>query len=221
MVNYTIAPENIEHLVPRGTTLDFWNGETYLSLVAFKFRDTRVLGIPIPFHRNFLEVNLRFYVKRETENEIRRGVCFIKEIVPRAAITLVARTVYGEPYETWKMSHKQSDNEISYSWSKRRLENHLAISFGDNLGIPKADSHETFITEHYWGYTKRDEFITDEYKVEHPQWNLFEVNDAEIDVDFGATYGDEFAFLNESKPKSVLLAQGSEIVVYKGARISV
>jgi uncharacterized protein YqjF (DUF2071 family) len=166
-----------------------------------------------------LEVNLRFYVKRETESETRRGVCFVKEIVPRAAITFVARAFYGEPYETWKMSHKQSDNEISYSWSKRRLENHLAISFGENLGIPKADSHETFITEHYWGYTKRAEFITDEYKVEHPQWNLLAVKDAQIDVDFGATYGEAFAFLNHAKPKSILLAEGSQITVYTGSRL--
>lgn len=219
MANYLIEPALLKESVPEGTELDFWNGQCYASLVAFKFFETRVLGIPIPFHRNFLEVNLRFYVRRETPDETRRGVVFIKEIVPRLAIALVARYAYGEPYETWKMSHAQTEKELSYSWSNRNCENHIAVESGENLGIPESGSHGEFIIEHYWGYTKRGPVRTDEYKVEHPKWELFDVSSAQIDVDFGKTYGEKFAFLNEQKPESILLAKGSEIAVYKGEKL--
>ncbi len=217
MANYLVNPDLLQPFVPNGTTLDFWNGQCYASLVAFQFVETRVLGFKIPFHINFEEVNLRFYVKRETEDEIRRGVVFVKEIVPRYAISIVARTLYGEPYETWQMSHQKNEKELTYRWSKDEIENSIQVEIGEELGVPTENSHSEFIIEHYWGYTKRGENRTAEYKVEHPKWNLFDVNYAEIDVDFGFTYGDKFDFLTETKPETILLAKGSEIAVYKGA----
>jgi len=213
MANYLVEPSVLEEFIPKGTTLDFWNGECYVSLVAFKFFDARVLGFKIPFHTNFLEVNLRFYVKRETIDETRRGVVFIKEIVPRRAIAYVAR------YETWQMRHEQRENELAYLWLKRGKTNRIKINFQNEIGVPLEDSHESFIIEHYWGYTRRGARRTDEYKVEHPKWSLYEAHNAEIAVDFAAVYGENFAFLTNEKPKSILMAKGSEIAVYKGAKL--
>ena len=90
MANYEVAPEILRDLLPNGVSLDFHDGKCFVSLVAFMFLDVRVLKIPVPFHVNFEEVNLRFYVKRETPNETKRGVVFVKEIVPRFAIATVA-----------------------------------------------------------------------------------------------------------------------------------
>lgn len=220
MANYLVEPHLLQEFVPNGTTLDFWNDECYVSLVAFKFVDTRVLGFKIPWHINFEEVNLRFYVKRETADEIRRGVVFVKEIVPRLAISLVARTLYGEPYETWQMSHQQTEKDLTYNWSKSGNSNRMHVEKGSEIGVPDENSHGEFIIEHYWGYTKRSSNQTAEYKVEHPKWNLFDVNYAEIDVDFGFTYGSKFNFLTKTKPKTILLAKGSDISVYKGAMMN-
>jgi hypothetical protein len=180
------------------------------------FRDTRVLSVPIPFHINFEEVNLRFYIKRVLPNEIRRAVCFIKEIVPRWAIATVARVMYGEPYDCWQMGNYRSDSQVSYDWSRNGITNRLAVNIGESLGVPNSGSHGEFIIEHYWGYTDRGNGRVDEYKVEHPKWALFSVTEPRIDVDFAATYGDEFEFLSREQPHSVLLAKGSEIAVYKG-----
>lgn len=219
MANYEVAPELLEDFVPKGVSLDFHEGKCFVSLVAFMFLDTRVLGVPVPFHINFEEVNLRFYVKRELPEETRRGVTFIKEIVPRFAIATVARLFYGEPYEAWAMSHAKNDNEYVYGWWKHDFSHGVRIETGENLGVPPENSHGEFIIEHYWGYTKRGADRTDEYKVEHPKWELFEVKNSEIKVDFGSLYGERFAFLNNEKPHSIFMAKGSEIAVYKGAKI--
>lgn len=221
MANYEVDPLILADRVPGGTELDLNDGRCFVSLVGFMFLDTRVLGLPIPFHVNFEEVNLRFYVKREVDGEIRRAVCFVKEIVPRVAIATIARVLYGEPYETWSMSHTANAQSVSYQWTKADDTNRLAVDLDQNLGVPDPDSHGEFIIEHYWGYTKRSETRVDEYKVEHPKWELLSVKNEVIDVDFGKTYGDEFAFLSSEKPYSVLLAKGSEIAVYKGKKISV
>lgn len=220
MLNYEVDPKLLAYRVPAGTVMDLHDGKCFVSLVGFMFLNTRVLGIPVPFHINFEEVNLRFYVRRELPEETRRGVVFVKEIVPRGAIALVARTLYGEPYERWKMSHTRNENNVSYTWSRPDSNNTISVKRGASLGVPDDGSHGEFIIEHYWGYTKREESRTDEYKVEHPKWELFDVSDARIDIDFGKTYGDEYTFLNDQRPFSSLLAWGSEIAVYKGEKIT-
>lgn len=219
MANYEVEPALLASRVPPGTELDLDDGKCFVSLVGFMFLHTRVLGIPVPFHINFEEVNLRFYVRREAGSDIRRGVVFVKEIVPRRAIATVARAVYGEPYERWRMCHIRTEGRVEYRWSRAGCENRLGVSRGESLGVPDIGSHGEFIIEHYWGYTKRPGGRVDEYKVEHPKWELFTVENEIIEVDFGKTYGREFAFLSAKNPYSVLLAKGSEISVYKGGTL--
>ena len=219
MANYEVDPSVLSSRVPAGTELDLYDGRCFVSLVGFMFRDTRVLGFLVPFHINFEEVNLRFYVIRKTNGKIRRGVVFIKEIVPRSAIAAVARLLYGEPYECWEMLNHRYADSVSYEWYKDKSNNILGVTLGENLGVPADGSHSSFIIEHYWGYTKRGGGRTDEYRVEHPKWELYSANDVNVNVDFGYVYGNEFAFLNRQQPYSVVFASGSEISVYKGERL--
>lgn len=216
MANYEVDVGVLAPLVPAGTEVDLYDGKCFVSLVAFMFLDTRVSDFLVPFHVNFEEVNLRFYVKRHDGDELRRGVVFVKEIVPRAAIALIARRLYGEPYERWAMSNFRDETLVRYVWEKGGVSNSLSIERGELSGVPADGSHGEFIIEHYWGYTKRGETRTDEYRVEHPKWRLFSADNANIDVDFERTYGDRFSFLSKQEPFSVLLAEGSEIGVYRG-----
>lgn len=64
LVNYIIDKHLLVKYLPAGTELDLRNGNCYVSLVGFMFINTRLLGLRIPFHKNFEEVNLRFCVKR-------------------------------------------------------------------------------------------------------------------------------------------------------------
>ena len=219
MANYEVSPELLMPRVPAGTELDLQDGKCFVSLVGFMFLDTRVMDFLVPCHVNFEEVNLRFYVKRETAGETRRGVVFIKEIVPKTAIAAVARHLYGEPYEKWAMSNFRNREHVRYSWEKRGCSNTISVERGRSLGVPMNGSHGEFIIEHYWGYTKRGKDRTDEYKVEHPKWELFETEVHRIDVDCGLTYGEDFACLTNAEPFSVLLAKGSDIAVYKGSQL--
>ena len=123
MLNYRVDPAILERLVPRGTELDSFEGVMYVSVVGFQFLRTRIFGVvPIPFHVNFDEVNLRFYVRRREGSEVRRGVVFVKEMVPRRAIAQVARWSYGEKYFACPMRHTISRTEFpsaEYEWKFR------------------------------------------------------------------------------------------------------
>lgn len=217
IANYAIDKSCLTEFIPAGTELDLWNGQCYVSLVGFMFKNTRLLGIKIPYHINFEEVNLRFYVKRFEKGELKRGVVFIKEIVPKRALTFVANTIYNENYETMPMSHKWVENEdsrvVEYNWTKSGKVNRFqVIASKENCEIISGSDTE-FITEHYWGYAKVNTMKSNEYEVTHPKWNVYKVKDYKIDVDFAKVYGGKFDFLNSLKPNSVMLAEGSEIAV--------
>ncbi len=93
MANYAVDPALLMNYLPNKTELDFWNGTCYVSLVGFMFQNTKVMGIKIPFHVDFEEVNLRFYVRYKDAGEWKRGVVFIKEIVPKPMLKIVANTI--------------------------------------------------------------------------------------------------------------------------------
>jgi hypothetical protein len=220
MANFAVDPEILKPFVPKHTELDLWNGNCYVSLVGFRFIDTRLKGIPIPFHRHFTEVNLRFYVRYLDGKEWKRGVVFIQEIVPKPMLSFVARTVYGEPYVTLPMNYKWQEKEttlhVSYSWKKEGIWQSMAIEAAADAIAIEPDSEEAFITEHFWGYTARTNGTTSEYGVEHPMWSVYPIIAFSLDVDFGLVYGERFRFLNTCQPQSVLLAEGSEIIVRGG-----
>lgn len=215
IINYEIKPEILMKYIPEGTELDFYNGKCYVSLVGFMFLKTKLLGIPIPFHRNFEEVNLRFYVKKKEGNHWRRGVVFIKEIVPKAALSIVANAVYKENYKTMSMKNfiYQSEQEllIKYSW-KQKVWYSIEIKADRQPIKMESDSEFEFITEHYYGFTKKVN-KTSEYEVCHPKWDYYMVKDYAIKIDFQKVYGNDFQILNHQKPISVMLAEGSEIQV--------
>ena len=217
LFNYEVDAEILEKYIPAGTEIDVWNNKCYVSLVGFMFKNTKVLGIKVPFHRDFEEVNLRFYVKRFENGEWKRGVVFIKEIVPKKAITFIANTLYQEHYETQKMRHEIIENSNSttfiYQWKNDKKWNTIQLETSTNPEAIKVDSEAEFITEHYFGYTKINENKTFEYEVQHPRWEQFEVLNHKIDIDFQKTYGEDFYFLQNTKPTSVFLAKGSKISV--------
>ena len=217
MANYIIDPAILIPYLPPATELDVYNGNNYVSLIGFMFEKTKIKGIRIPFHVNFEEVNLRFYVRYLDEGVWKRGAVFIKEIVPKPGISIVANTLYNEKYSTRRMKHfytKNADNiHLGYSWKNKGKWNRLEANTHPEAIAMQPGGKEEFIAEHYWGYAKYNNTTTFEYAVTHPSWQVHIVKDYLIDCDFNALYGRQFAFLEVTKPDSVFMAAGSPISI--------
>jgi len=221
MLNYDVAPTLLERYVPAGCELDAWEGRTFISVVGFRFLSTRVLGLPIPFHRNFEEVNLRFYVRRKHRGELRRGVVFIKELVPRHAIAWVARRVYRENYVALPMRHGIGDDgtgsrTVSYEWRRSTNWEGVRVRVSGEPTVTEDDSEEAFITEHYWGYARQPDGHTVEYQVEHPRWRVWRACDASLRCDAASLYGPAFADVLSGSLSTAFLADGSAVTVPRG-----
>ena len=216
MANYAIDPAILQAWLPKHTALDYFESKCYVSLVGFLFDKVKIKGISIPFHTRFPEVNLRFYVKRKEGNEWRRGVVFISEIVPKPAIAWVANTLYNEKYKALKMKDAfltvTDSISVEYDWKWKGVWNAISVKALNEPRAMTAGSKEAFIFEHFYGYSMHAAG-TNEYRVEHPSWNIYPVLKYGIFCNFEEQYGKEFAVLNKQEPASVFLANGSAVSI--------
>lgn len=223
MLNYQLDPALLAPYVPAGTELDRFDGKAYVSLVGFRFVSTKILGVPVPFHRNFDEVNLRFYVRRREGGVVKRGVVFIQEIVPRRAIAAVARLAYNENYRCLPMAHQISCEDgalrVAYAWRLGAIWNRLTVQASGPARAVIDGTAEQFIAEHYWGYSAQPGGGCVEYHVAHPPWRVWDVAHAEFAGDAATLYGAKFASALNVPPDSAFLAEGSSVTVYRGRRI--
>jgi uncharacterized protein len=215
LASWAVPPSLLEPRLPPALALDLRDGQAFVSLVAFEFLDTRVGGIAWPGHRDFAELNLRFYVRDGAE----RGVVFIREFVPRRLIAWLARRLYNEPYRAAPFVARREDEPGTHGmtyelvWGGRT---HAISVIGNERAFrPPADSVEHFFKEHRWGFGIGRDGERLRYEVEHPCWDVYPVLSHRIDLDWGAVYGDEWAFLADTPPCSTVLAAGSAITVSK------
>jgi uncharacterized protein len=225
ILNYEVDTGLLEPRVPAGTELDSFEGKTYVSLVGFCFSKTRLWGkIAVPFHSEFEEVNLRFYVRRRVGGENRRGVCFIAEIVRRRAIAWTARLVYGENYVRFPMEHRIVSGAIGgsaeYCWRARGQKHRLFLKGACELTYPSQGSLEQFITEHYWGYSRQRSGGSIEYRVAHEPWRVAAAASSGFEGEPTKIYGPAFAEILRRKPASAFLAEGSSVEVFSGEKIA-
>jgi uncharacterized protein YqjF (DUF2071 family) len=225
MLNYEVDPGVLRPYLPRGTTLDSKDGRHFLSVVAFLFLDTSVLGIPALFHRNFEEVNLRFYVRRKVGAESRAGIVFIREMVPLPLVAQIARLTYNEPYRTVPMAHTIVDTDhelqsVEYLFGGARDRCRITLHV-DGRSRPIADgSDEEFLSDRAWGYTRQRNGGTVEYRVEHERWNVWPATRGELVGPVGEFYDEPFAGIISAAPASAFVADGSAVSVYTPERIA-
>lgn len=217
MMNFVVSEEVLKPYLPKDVELDAFEGKCYVSFVAFHFLNTKVKGIGFPFHKDFAEINLRFYVRYNNAGEIKRGVVFISELVPKPMIAWVAKLLYKEKYAYAPIKSKVEQTNLRFlhfEWGKQ-WQHELKVETATSVQPITPGSKEEFIFEHYWGYTSLSSFSTGEYSVEHPRWNIYPVTNFSYTIDFQQLYGDAFAFLNEVQPDSLFVAEGSEVSVYE------
>jgi uncharacterized protein YqjF (DUF2071 family) len=218
MLNYRVEPALLERYVPRGTEIDSFQGCTYVSVVGFQFLRTKIFGVvPIPFHVNFDEVNLRFYVRRVESGEVRRGVVFVKEIVPKRAIAYLARLSYGEKYFRCPMRHDISEAQgpsAEYRWKFRGKWCAVGAEAAGASSLPAEGSLEQFITEHYWGYSGQRGGRSVEYRVSHEPWRVWAATRSRFEGNGDDLYGAGFGDCLRRPADSAFIAEGSSVQVH-------
>jgi uncharacterized protein len=219
-LNYEIAPSVLAEYVPVGTNLDSWRGRTLVSVVGFRFTKTKMRGLFVPFHSDFSELNLRFYVRNTVDGDVRRGVVFIKEVVPHPAIAFVARAAYNERYVCLPMRFAVDSKGATYEWRLGRTWNAISVRADGEFKPAEPESEEEFVTEHFWGYVRKRDGSTAEYKVEHPSWKIARAVSSSLHCDVAKMYGASFTEALSREPISAFFADGSEVSVFPAQQLA-
>ena len=217
LITYAIDPTLLEEYLPKGLTLDTRNDHAFVSLVAFDFEKVRLKGIAVPFHTEFPEINLRFYVRQGEK----RGVVFISELVPKFWITEIARRIYNEPYTVAAMHsehHLNESNELEIFHTvtdAHGIAHSLRFFCDPTPALPSPDSTEAFFKEQNWGFGQDRAGNLTTFRVEHPAWKIHALKRRfQFTWDFGSLYGEKWAFLNTQIPYNSLVAEGSSVRVF-------
>jgi len=213
------APEQlVRSLVTADVDLDRWNGRTHVSLVALEMVDVRVLGLRIPGFTTHPQVNLRVYVRPHAAP----AVWFVRELVPSRLIAAVGRLLYREPFQAARLEAKFADSAdgvtAEYRFGRGARRYHVRVTGSRSAAVPPATSFEHYLKERTSGCRTDRHRRLQTFRVQHPSWAVREVKRVDYDVDFGALYGQEWRFLNDRKPVSVIFAVGSEVAVYRASR---
>lgn len=222
LANYAVEPSLLEPHLPEGLELDLFKGQPVCSLVGFRFRRTRVMGVRWPGYVNFPEINLRFYVREKRAD--RRGVVFVRELVRSRTVAGIARRLYNEPYVKAKISEQVSETEtergVGYRFSYNGGNGGMHVTSDAEAYLPATESTEHWFKEHQWGYGQSRRNTTLRYEVRHPVWACHRVRKSEITVDWSRIYGGKWAHMREAEPLGVVLAAGSEIQVRSAEHLS-
>ena len=226
ILNFEIDPSVLEPRVPRGLELDCRQDRHYVSLIAFQFVHLRVLGLPMPCHRSFDEVNFRFYVRRRSGDGWRHGVVFIKELVSCRAVAVGARVLYNEPYVALPMRHRfectpdgGQIRSIAYAWTFGGRDHSLKLTTATKPLSTSENSAEAFFAERYWGYAVQRSGRVLEYHVERPSWSVAPAFVAELVCDIAAIYGQEFVPFLSARPAPAFFAEGSQVALSRGVAL--
>lgn len=220
-VTYPADEALLEPYLPRGCEIDRLEGSARVSVVAFRFCRTRVGGVPIAWHVNFPEINLRFYVRIGDQ----RAVVFLREFVSRPAIALTAKVFYNEPYRTIRMKDRLIAPTV---WNDSRLG--VRHRFGPGLRnrleawadpvseLPDPHSPAYWLTHHELGVGRGHDGRVSRYRVEHDVWALHAVHDLRVEIDYAALYGAQWGYLADIAPSHITLAAGSAVRIYSPVR---
>jgi uncharacterized protein YqjF (DUF2071 family) len=220
LFTFAVPPDLVAKHLPPGVELDRWEGEALVSVVALDFEGLRCYGVPAVGMRRFPDVNFRVYVRHGE----RRGVVFLRELVPVRLIAWTARLLYREPFQCVPLRSTRHEEGGVVS-VERRFEaggrtHVLAASGGPGLSIPDPSSLAHFLKERSWGFGVDRAGRTIAYRVDHPLWEVLEVRSWTLDVAFGDVYGPEWKCLEGATPLSVCFARGSAVKVWEKQRIS-
>ncbi len=217
LFTFAVPPAVLEPRLPPGVALDTRDGQAFVSVVGLDFEETRVLGVGWPGYRAFADVNFRFYARAGE----RRGVVFIREIVPHRLISLLARWLYGEPFRSADVrSHVSEEGPlllVERTFEIEGRKNVLRARAERAPFTPGPDSLEHFLKERAWGFSRSRAGHAEAFEVRHPVWECLLVRDFALELDWATVYGPEWSFLQGAAPASVALAVGSEVSVFPRA----
>ena len=205
-LHWNVPASELIKVIPKGLPLDTFNGEGWISLVAFTMERTKPRYLPsISAISNFHEVNVRTYVNKDNKG----GVYFLSIEAEKHISCFVAKLLSGLPYIKSRIDFQTKSNPRKYSSTNTNNDFQLDINFsvGESI-VEKSDLH-TWLTERYCLYLDEGQKVF-RYQTHHKPWALNEVKISDLNTQY------KIGNISlQRKPDLVHFSQGVKVVAWR------
>jgi len=177
-LHWKVEESELQKLSPSKVSIDKFEGEAWISLVAFTMEKIRPKNLPsISFISNFHEVNVRTYLIHDNKP----GVFFLNIEAQKETSAFLARKLSGLPYEKAVINRGEKE-EINYFSSRNKNKNFsLETKFIVGTELTNKTALDIWLTERYCLYLQINT-ETYRYEIQHKPWQLFNAEILELTI---------------------------------------
>ena len=175
--------------IPQGITLDLFEGDAYVTLVAFTVRNAHPRYIPpIAGIADFDEVNLRTYVT----DGVRPGITFL-DIKANNLVQVMLNRLVGLPYKRAAIHRENTASAVSYYSMTGKHQKVISLVYKVEERIEEKAALDKWLSERYCNYQQVGGRLY-RYNIHHYEWPLMTVS---VEGDINYTYEQlSFSLLN-------------------------
>lgn len=205
-LHWKVPFEILSELVPEQLNIDTFDGNAYVSLVAFTMEKIRPRNLPsINFVSDFDEINLRTYIN----NDNKKGVYFLNIEAAKSLSAFIARQLSGLPYEKANLSRTNT----TYKSANTKKGFYLDTEFEIKELLTEKTELDKWLTERYCLYLDvKGTFYR--YDIHHKEWKVKNVELKKLNLKY------DIEKLNlTNKPYLAHYSDGVKVVAWKRAKI--
>ncbi len=208
-LHWKVAPELLQPFIPEGLTLDTFEKDAWISLVAFTMEKIRPRNLPAfsPIS-NFHEINVRTYVIHEDKP----GVYFLNIEAQKLVSAKLSKLLSGLPYEKAKMVRVEN-MLLEYTSELKKKGFRFSAKYTVSDQLTKKTDLDLWLTERYCLYLDRTD-KTWIYEIHHLPWELQQVKVEEIHTNYRLGKMD----LN-TKPDLVHYSPGVKVIAWRKEKL--
>lgn len=164
-LHWKVSPQRLSAFIPACLELDLFEGEAWVSFVAFDMHRVRPRHVPAfaPVS-DFHELNLRTYVRYKGKP----GVYFLSIEAAKSLACFVARNMSQLPYRHAAM-YRSPDQFIV---SNRKSGEYFKLSFQKGKPIQEKQALDLWLTERYALFQENGACLN-AFEIHHPEWPLY------------------------------------------------
>lgn len=175
-LHWPVEPAALRPLLPPGLEVDTFDGAGWVGVTPFWMRRVRVPGAPVPLVPDFVEVNVRTYVRGPDGHD---GLWFLSLDCGRLPVVGGLRLL-GLPYRLATASAETTGTELTYTSRRRAGGAAMRARVRAGAYLPEQDALTQFLTGRWNAYSRRVGRLW-RFPVEHEPWPLHAAR-AEADV---------------------------------------
>jgi hypothetical protein len=210
-LHWRIDISELQKLTPSNLVIDKFEGESWISIVAFTMEKIRPRYLPaISVISNFDEINVRTYLTHENKP----GVFFLNIEAQKLTSTFIAKLLSGLPYEKSEIERGEIGNTKYFKSCNKNKNFKLDVKFVVGQELTNKSTLDKWLTERYCLYLKSKN-ETYRYEIQHKPWKLFQAETIALTTNY--TFGN--ITLNR-KPDLIHYSKGVKVLAWDKEKIT-